>query len=133
MVSLASPSVTTRKDNSSNIKYVYMTAVLGCIILWITVYRTPSSLNPPIKNMENLPPSTQHQDSSKDVPQYNKTEEICTSESFNDGKWVYDPVQLEEPFTGKDIARAAGYHCIKKFAHRCFRRGGDEVLRAKKM
>lgn len=59
--------------------------------------------------------------------------DICTSETFSDGKWVYDPVQLEEPFSGADIARVAGYHCIKKFAHRCFRRGGDEVLRAKKM
>lgn len=103
-----------------------------CIILWITVYKTPNSLNPSIQNMENSASSAQQQASNKNKTEHS-AEEICTSETFKDGKWVYDPVQLEEPFTGADIARVAGYHCIKKFAHRCFRRGGDEVLRAKKM
>ncbi|CAO0802154.1 unnamed protein product [Mucor circinelloides] len=132
MVSLASPTVIVRRDNSSNIRYVYIIALVMCIILWITVYKTPNSLNPSIQNMENSASSAQQQASNKNKTEHS-AEEICTSETFKDGKWVYDPVQLEEPFTGADIARVAGYHCIKKFAHRCFRRGGDEVLRAKKI
>lgn len=110
----------SKKD--SRLKYIYITSVVTCIVLWITVYGRPLSYTSQINKIPD----------EEFVSDENITT-LCTPESFNQGKWIYDPVDLEEPFSGRDIAKAAGYTCVKKFAHRCFRRAGDEVIRAKKM
>lgn len=110
-------------DNNILLKYICFTSVLISLILWITVYDHDTF---PLSSDENF---TQKQLSIK--PTHNAS--LCTIESFNKGKWIYSPTDLEQNFTETDIAKVAGYHCLKKFAHRCFRRGGDELIRAKQM
>lgn len=122
-----------------NLKYIYIASIFGFFILWITIY-TPSL---------NLPNSLRGGDEIRTDDEYNtdndltlnkssikiehNKEELCTPKTFNQGKWIYDPLELESPHNATQFAQVAGYHCIKKFAHRCFRRPGDEILRAKQM
>jgi hypothetical protein len=120
MVVLQSPP---KKD--SRTKYIYIASVVGCVVLWITVYSRPPSLS----SFDS--PLHLHKD--EQFSSSDNVTALCTFESFNQGKWIHDPVKLEEPFSSREIAKAAGYECVKKFAHRCFRRAGDEMIRAKKM
>lgn len=101
-------------DNNKLLRYICITTVLTSLLLWITVYTHDITLF----GSNNI-----SQDESS----------LCTIDSFNQGKWVYRPTPLPDNFTETDIANASGYHCMKKFAHRCFRRGGDELSRAKQM
>ncbi|KAG2237604.1 hypothetical protein INT48_004507 [Thamnidium elegans] len=104
-------------NKQRNTKYIYIVSIFGCIILWITVY-TPT----PLLKIEYTDRQPISQDSS-----------LCTPELFNQGRWIYDPIDIESPTNQTQFAKAAGYHCLKKFAHRCFRRGKDESLRAKQI
>lgn len=130
---------TSTVREQKNIKYVFIASIFGCFILWMTVY-TPALQQLPgsLTDKEATIASDEHISTEVDIkPNTNShsklSNELCTPSTFNKGKWVYDPVDIESPQNGTQFARAAGYHCIKKFAHRCFRRGGDEALRAKQM
>jgi hypothetical protein len=123
-------SQSSRKDSRS--KYIYIASVVSCIVLWITVYSQPTS-DSRINQISSSPLSSEPQHKNEHLASGQNVTDLCTPESFNQGKWIYDPIKLENPFSSREIARAAGYHCVKKFAHRCFRRAGDEVIRAKKM
>lgn len=120
-----------------NIRYIYIASIFGCFILWMTVY-TPalqlpgSSREATIASDEYI--STEAESKLNTTNSNSESnDELCTPSTFNKGKWVYDPIDIESPLNGTQFAQAAGYHCIKKFAHRCFRRGGNEALRAKQM
>lgn len=49
------------------------------------------------------------------------SDNLCTSDAYNVGKWVKKPVKLssEDP---KGVEKAAGYHCSWNFPHKCYRR-----------
>jgi hypothetical protein len=105
------------ESKNSRLKYLYIVAFLSGVVLWITSYGGPNI---------NVLKSIKAQNES--------TEKLCTIETYNQGKWEYQPTDIN-PLTETGVAKAAGYHCLKKFAHRCFRRSGepDEIKRAKAM
>lgn len=118
--------VAVTKDKKS-LKYIYIATIFGCFVLWTTVY-TPSLRTTQIED--------DYMTSEEEYTQAIEEKvlaELCTPETFNQGTWIYDPIDIESPLNQTQFATAAGYHCIKKFAHRCFRKGGNETLRAKKM
>lgn len=95
----------------NKLKYVYITSIVGCLLLWFTIYEYPA-------------------DQKADLVTDIEEDRLCTPTTYNIGQWIYDP----SPFT--NIAQKAGYNCIKKkFAHRCFRRLSepDEIVRSKQM
>lgn len=102
-------------------KLIYFISFFGCIILWITVYQP---------NTSSL--GVEDDLLTTDEP-YSNTKSLCTPESFNEGNWIHHPTAIDSPTNQTQFTQAAGYHCLKKFAHRCFRRGGDEAFRAKQM
>ncbi|CAO3635304.1 unnamed protein product [Mucor hiemalis] len=120
-----------------NIRYIYIASIFGCFILWMTVY-TPALQLPGSPREATIASddyiSTEPESNLNTTNSNSKSnDELCTPSTFNKGKWVYDPIDIESPLNGTQFAQAAGYHCIKKFAHRCFRRGGNEALRAKQI
>lgn len=121
--------VAVLKDKK-NLKYIYITTIFGCFVLWITVY-TPALRSPP--SLQDNYMSSSEEEDYKPVLKPKVIQSLCTPTTFNQGKWIYDPIKIESPSNQTQFAKAAGYHCMKKFAHRCFRKGGNEALRAKKM
>lgn len=133
-------AISITKDQKS-LKYIYIASIFGCVILWITVY-TPSfefrsrfTGDNDIEGGEYIAADDEYNSvpPPKSIEDNNTQPALCTPETFNHGKWIYDPFVVESPHSPEDWAKAAGYHCTKKFAHRCFRRPGDEGERAKKM
>jgi hypothetical protein len=136
-------AITISNDHKS-LKYIYIASIFGCVLLWITVYTPTFNLSRFTNNLQqgddeymaaddeynSIAPITPPPDK---IDENNTKQALCTSETFNQGKWIYDPLNVEDPHSADQIAKAAGYHCTKKFAHRCFRRPGDAGLRAKKM
>ncbi|KAI8387428.1 hypothetical protein BD560DRAFT_486284 [Blakeslea trispora] len=101
-------------------RLIYVISIFGCLALWITVYNQHTAFS-------NLP-------SEIITSELNETRPLCTPKTFNSGRWIHSPLSLETPFTATDIAHVAGYHCLKKFAHRCFRRPRqNELVRAKQI
>ncbi|KAI9313118.1 GDSL/SGNH-like acyl-esterase family found in Pmr5 and Cas1p-domain-containing protein [Dichotomocladium elegans] len=49
-------------------------------------------------------------------------ETLCTSETYNQGEWIREPIKAE---TTSDIETVAGYHCPSNFPHKCYRRGDE--------
>ncbi|KAG1145061.1 hypothetical protein G6F37_005816 [Rhizopus arrhizus] len=95
----------------NKLKYVYITSIVGCLLLWFTIYEYPA-------------------DQKADLVTDIEEDRLCTPTTYNIGQWIYDP----SPFT--NIAQKSGYNCIKKkFAHRCFRRLSepDEIVRSKQI
>lgn len=113
--------------DQKSLKYIYIATIFGCLVLWITVY-TPSLHS---THLEDDYMTTEEE--YIPVIEEKVIEPLCTATTFNQGKWLYDPIDIESPLNQTQFAKAAGYHCLKKFAHRCFRKGGNEALRAKKM
>lgn len=63
-----------------------------------------------------------------------KDKKLCSSDSFNKGKWVHQSIGLES----QDVAginNFVGYHCNWNFPHRCYRRSepASEFNRSKSM
>ncbi|KAI8372281.1 GDSL/SGNH-like acyl-esterase family found in Pmr5 and Cas1p-domain-containing protein [Choanephora cucurbitarum] len=108
------------KSKNDKSKLIYAISIFGCLALWITVYNQPAGFL-------DLRPEVL-------VSDIDETRPLCTPETFNSGRWIYNPLPLEANFSATDIANVAGYHCLKKFAHRCFRRPGEnELTRAKQI
>lgn len=59
--------------------------------------------------------------------------QLCTPETFNEGKWV--PTQLLDPYsaTVADVERIGQYTCKEGFQHKCYLRPGKEFVRSAKM
>ncbi|KAI7905932.1 GDSL/SGNH-like acyl-esterase family found in Pmr5 and Cas1p-domain-containing protein [Cokeromyces recurvatus] len=112
-------SSSNREEASRQMRYIYIVAALTVFILWITTYQHSMTAFISSNNKQQQTNTTL------------TTQPLCTIETFNKGKWAYSPIQLEEPFTAKEFAKITGYYCMKKFAHRCFRRGGNELTRSK--
>ncbi|RCH86366.1 hypothetical protein CU097_002252 [Rhizopus azygosporus] len=80
----------------TNIKHVYITSIIVCILLWLIIYKIP----------DYYPKSPYYESDSQEDQQ-------CTPATFHIGEWIYDPSSNMLP----------KYHCIKKkFAHRCYQR-----------
>ncbi|KAI8990986.1 GDSL/SGNH-like acyl-esterase family found in Pmr5 and Cas1p-domain-containing protein [Mycotypha africana] len=107
-------------------KSIYSIAIVTILLVWLTVYHTPHSV-PTFSR-----PKSHKQPYSSITSNKSDSHALCTIESYNHGKWVYDPiVNLGNNLTAANFATATGYYCRKKFAHRCFRRSESELIRAK--
>lgn len=93
----------------TNIKHVYITSIIVCILLWLIIYKIP----------DYYPKSPYYESDSHEDQQ-------CTPATFHIGEWIYDPSSNMLP----------KYHCIKKkFAHRCYQRLSEpeEIDRSRQM
>ena len=106
-----------------NIKYVVITSAFVCFILWMTVYTPSLDMHSSDEDYANKEKDTIAKESSA----------LCTPKTFSQGTWIHDPVDIRSLQNATQFAQVAGYHCLKKFAHRCFRRGENELARAKQM
>ncbi|KAI9490193.1 hypothetical protein BDB00DRAFT_931367 [Zychaea mexicana] len=56
------------------------------------------------------------------------TEDVCTIEAFNKGKWEHQPIKAKDE---KSFEKGTNYHCHAKFAHQCYKRNKHELDRNK--
>jgi hypothetical protein len=110
----------------------YVIVLIACmtIFLWIVWSGRVSDLH------SSLTSNTKPQEKEDDLIINNQAidpNNLCTPETFNDGQWEYS--QVLEPLTATkdDVAAVAKYTCNAGFHHKCYTRGGRELIRSAKM
>ena len=101
---------------SSKIKVYFAIglSITGLITLWL-VNSTSSVIAP-------LSPAVVTTNDNGNILYQGKN--MCTPDSYNEGKWVQQTIGLESNSI-EGIESYAGYHCDWDFPHRCFRREGE--------
>ncbi|KAI8970384.1 GDSL/SGNH-like acyl-esterase family found in Pmr5 and Cas1p-domain-containing protein [Mycotypha africana] len=114
--------------DSSKLK-TYLIAGISVICL-VTLYMltsntipTPVNIADQLNQPSDINKYTSIDENNSDVlyQSFSKHQNICTSDSFNEGKWIHQSVGLDS-YTVDGINSYSGYHCNWDFPHRCYRR-----------
>lgn len=115
---------------------IYAVTVLGLFLLWMLVMpqddfvhtvTPPSTANVIINNSNN-----QKTLKKPFVTPPHSLERLCTPTTYNKGEWKRQSMHIKNNST-RSFAANVKYTCPSHFAHKCFARNENELLRNKQM
>lgn len=115
---------------------IYAITVLGLVLLWMLVMPQDDfvhTVSPP-PSTANIIINSNNQKALKKpfVPLQHSLARLCTPTTYNKGEWKRQSIHVKNNST-RSFEASVKYTCPSHFAHKCFARNENELLRNKQM